>query len=376
MRNTVMLADLCEGRDNNLNLLRMIAATSVLVSHAWPIALGPGAAEPLSGLLGWSLGGVAVLVFFAISGFLITRSFERQPTARWLLARLLRLGPALLVVLVLTVLLLGPLVTSWPLRAYFTNGFIVTYVPRNLFLWNQQPNLPGVFEDNPFPKAINGPLWTLYYEVTCYAGVLFLGLLGALARRAWMATALALFLVGYAWVLGHPVDAVPVKVGWIFRLGLPFAVGAAFHVWRDRIPMHPLVLLGLCAAAAAAHGTAVFEPVFVVALVYGVFAFGFRYGRPLHVYNRLGDYSYGMYIYAFPTQQLMVHWFGPMTPARNVALAFPVALAAAILSWVLIERPALAMVRWSPEQFGRAAASLWMAPRRLRATRVRPPTPS
>lgn len=357
----VILSDVCEGRDNNLNLIRMIAATAVLVSHAWPIALGTGTPEPLGALLNWSLGGVAVMVFFTVSGFLITRSFERQSVARWTLARVLRLGPALLVVLVLTVLLLGPLVTTWPLSAYFTNGFTATYVPRNLFLWNQQPHLPGVFEDNPFPKAINGPLWTLYYEVTCYIGVLVLGLVGALSRRVWVAVALGLFLAGYGYVHTHPIDSVSVKVGWIFLLGLPYFIGLVAYVWRDRIPLNLPVLLVLAAVATALHGTTLFEPAFVLALCYGVFAFGFRYARSLRAYNRLGDYSYGMYIYAFPIQQLMVHLFGPMTPRTNIMLAFPVALAFAVLSWRLIERPALAMVRWSPAQFGRAAAPFWLA---------------
>ncbi len=84
----VVLKDVCEGRDNNLNLIRMIAAVGVLVSHAWPLSLGPGTPEPLSAAVGQSLGSLSVLVFFVISGFLIPRSFERQPTlANWLRAR-------------------------------------------------------------------------------------------------------------------------------------------------------------------------------------------------------------------------------------------------------------------------------------------------
>ncbi len=354
-----VLGDLCEGRDNNLNLIRMVAATSVLVSHAWPISLGSGSWEPLSETLGWSLGGVAVLVFFSISGFLIARSFERQSTARWVLARVLRLVPALLVVLVLTAWLLGPLVTTWALPAYFSNGFTYTYVPRNLLLYNQQGQLPGVFEGNPLPKATNGPLWTLYYEVCWYLVVLVLGLAGALTRRTWLAAALALFAVGYAVVaLALGDAAVADKTRWFFLLGLPFATGIGFYAWRDRLPMSPAILAVLALAAVVAHRTPVFDVLFGLALSYAVFLLAFAVGGGLRAYNRVGDFSYGMYIYGFPVQQLMVHFFGPMRPPVNVALALPLALGFAMLSWFLIERPALTMVRWSPEEFGAALGRL------------------
>ena len=140
----VVLKDVCEGRDNNLNLIRMIAAVGVLVSHAWPLSLGPGTPEPLSAAVGQSLGSLSVLVFFVISGFLIPRSFERQPTlASWLRARCLRLAPALAVVLLLTVLVLGPLVTTLPLADYARRPETLTYVPRNLSLALGQSGLPG-----------------------------------------------------------------------------------------------------------------------------------------------------------------------------------------------------------------------------------------
>lgn len=348
-----VLGDLCEGRDNNLNLIRMVAATSVLVSHAWPITLGSGSWEPLTETLGWSLGGVAVLVFFSISGFLIARSFDRQPTARWLLARFLRLVPALVVVLVLTAWLLGPLVTTWPLSSYFSNGFTYTYVPRNLLLYNQQGQLPGVFETNPLPKATNGPLWTLYHEVSWYIVVLALGVAGVLARRAWAAVALGGFLAAYlALALVVPPGVIGDKSYWFFMLGLPFATGIGFYLWRGRLPMHVGLAAVLVLAAVALAATPLFDLAFGLALAYGTFFLAFAVRGRLLAYNRVGDFSYGMYIYAFPVQQLAVHLFGPMRPLANIAIAFPVALGLAMLSWHLIERPSLAMVRWSPEEFG------------------------
>ena len=103
------IADRASGRDNNFNLLRILAALGVLVSHAYPISLGAGTPEPLSALLGdVTLGTVSVMIFFSISGFFITRSFAgRTSLARFMQARCLRLFPALIVVLIVTVLVCG-----------------------------------------------------------------------------------------------------------------------------------------------------------------------------------------------------------------------------------------------------------------------------
>ena len=126
---------LASGRDNNLNLIRMVAAAAVLVSHAWPIALGAGTPEPLSQLTGHSLGSLAVYVFFAVSGFLIMASFDRtrDPVA-FLAARTLRLFPALFVSLLLVAFVLGPVVTTLPVAEYLAHPQTLAFVPRNMAL--------------------------------------------------------------------------------------------------------------------------------------------------------------------------------------------------------------------------------------------------
>ena len=178
------LEDHLSGRDNHLNLIRMVAAMAVLVSHAFPIALGEGAAEPLEALTGMALGGHAVAVFFILSGLLIARSFDRGSShIRFLVARFLRLFPALIVVLVLTVLI-GATVSELSPGVYFATMDTLTYIPRNLSLAFLQYSLPGVFVENPGGSVINGSLWTLFYEVVCYIAVFGLGLIGLLRKRA------------------------------------------------------------------------------------------------------------------------------------------------------------------------------------------------
>jgi peptidoglycan/LPS O-acetylase OafA/YrhL len=373
----VYLADVCGGRDNNLNLIRMIAATAVIVSHAWPMTLGPDVLQPLEAWTGGhNLGGFGLYIFFGISGFLIARSFERQPSLRnWLLARFLRLFPALAVVLVLTVLVLGPLVTTLPLEAYFTHPETHTYILRNLTLAFRQSTLPGVFEEVPRAYEVNGPLWTLFYEVLCYAGVMLMGLLGAF--RAWRPlVAVAVFYVA-ANVVGIAFrDRMPVMVLSLLSLGMPFAIGVAFYVARARLPLNPLILVALVAGTVLVFGTPLYQPALMLSLCYAVFVLAYLPGGFVRRYNRLGDYSYGLYIYGWPVQQTAVLVFGAMTPLTNIALAFPVALALAWASWTLVEKPALALVPHSdplPHSGLQGVREAAGGPAEMRADPVGPP---
>ena len=340
-----VLADLLAGRSNNLNLIRLIAAFAVLVSHAFPIALGSGAEEPLELQTGLSLGGHAVAVFFVLSGLLIARSFDRADShLRFATARVMRLFPGLTVVLVLTVAV-GALLTTRGLSAYLTDPATLLYVPGNLSLYFLKFSLPGVFADNPMGPSINGSLWTLFYEVVCYFGVFVLGVLGLLRSRAGFtivfAGLAAAFFVSLDWA---PTAGLTYRLDMLAHLAFPFGLGVLAYVWRDRVPVDYRVAVGLWLLAALLVQTAALLPMIMVALGYSTIWFGFAVKGPLLAYNRIGDYSYGLYIYAFPVQQTLVHLFPGMTPLANILAALPVTLLLAALSWFLVERRALSMI--------------------------------
>ena len=356
----MLLGDVARGRDNNFNLIRMIAATGVLVSHALPIALGTGTPQPLEAQTGYTLGWICVAIFFAISGFLITASFERRKEVEsFVSARIARLFPALIVVTVLTAFLYCPAFTTLGLAAYFSDIGTWTYVPRNVSLAMLQYGLPGVFSHLPYPVAINGSLWTLVHEVTCYIGVLLAGLAGLLASRRSLATVLILYLVVF-FVTGLDQFAplLPERLQGLRLLSFPFAAGTAFFVWRDRIVLSWLVAIGLGLLAWLVRGTPLYEAVFLTFIAYTTFVVAYRPSGWLRQYNRLGDYSYGMYVYAFPVQQAAVALAGPMTPATNIAISLPVTLAFAVASWYLVEEPALAR-RHRLTQWLETATRLW-----------------
>lgn len=338
------LGEVARGRDNNFNLIRMIAATGVLVSHAIPIAFGTGIPQPFETETGYTLGWICVAVFFAISGFLITASFERKKEVEaFLSARVARLFPALIVVTMLTAFLYGPAFTTLDLGAYFSEIGTWTYVPRNVALVKLQYGLPGVFVDHPFPVAINGSLWTLVHEVTCYIGVLLAGMAGLLSSRRTLGIVLAVYFAVFVVTgLDQFASALPERLHGLRLLSFPFAVGTAFFVWRDRIVLSWLGALGLGLLAWLARETLLYEAIFLTFIAYATFVLAYRPAGWLRAYNRLGDYSYGMYVYAFPVQQAAVAVAGPMTPLQNIAASLPITLLFAVASWYLVEEPALA----------------------------------
>jgi peptidoglycan/LPS O-acetylase OafA/YrhL len=332
-------------RDNNFNLLRILAAGAVLVSHAYPICLGPDAIEPFDRVLGMSLGTLAVLTFFVISGYFISQSFcNRHSVVEFTVARALRIYPGLLTVLVLTVFALGPIFTKTDLTTYFLNPETFLYIPRNLRLWRLQYELPGVFNDNPYPNAINGSLWTLAYEVACYALVAVVGIFGLARDRVrfvGFVTAYAVCYVAALPLLRSNHSHVEILRNF-HLLSLPFVMGMALFQFRQFMPLRLPILLTLGAAAAISYERPWFHELFVLVWSYGVFYLGFLQYKPLLAYNRLGDYSYGTYIYAFPVGQIIAALYHGCTPFVMIALSLAPTLLLAILSWHCIEERALA----------------------------------
>lgn len=340
------LEDCLSGRDNNLNLIRVFAAAAVLVSHAFPITLGPQAEEPLEALTGMSLGAHAVAVFFVLSGLLIARSFDRGSSRlRFIMARVLRLFPALVVVLVLTVIA-GIWFTTLSGAEYFAARDSWTYVPRNLSLALLQYELPGVFQDNPLGGAINGSLWTLFYEVVCYIALFALGIVGVLRHRALFTILFLALAVAFVFsVVWQPQGGLAYRLDKLIQLGFPFALGSFFYVWRDRLPLDWRIAVALWLLVFAAGGSVFMSLAITLAVGYTLLLAGLVPKGQLLAYNRLGDYSYGIYIYAFPVQQTAAYLFPGIDPLQNMAIAAPITVLCAVLSWHLVEERALSQVR-------------------------------
>jgi peptidoglycan/LPS O-acetylase OafA/YrhL len=150
------LAARTEDRRNAFDVLRLVAATLVLVSHCYALS---GRDDPITSATATTLGTIGVLMFFAMSGFLISKSWTDQPAVfPFAVKRALRLIPGLAVAVVLTALVLGPLVTTLSPSGYFTSLTTYVYTIRSAFLVTFAGTLPGVFTDNVYPNAVNGSL--------------------------------------------------------------------------------------------------------------------------------------------------------------------------------------------------------------------------
>lgn len=332
----VRLSDRIGDRDNNFDILRLIAAWAVLVSHSFALV---GELEPLH-QFDASLGSVGVLVFFAVSGLLIRRSWEYDPSPRdfWI-KRALRLLPALAVVGLVTAFVLGPLVTSTSLRTYFSSWETWIYPLRITLLLPFGAGLPGVFEHNEYAGAVNGPLWSLPVEVFAYAGLALLGVSGLLHRR-WLLVGLS--VLGLAWATAW-VSVVNDSLGAIYVLAA-FALGATTYSFMDRVVLRwpvALALFVLCFLAGLGPSS-VSVVVWTVSAVYLCYWFAYALpplGRQL---TRIGDASYGVYIWAWPVQQTTIELLGGHpSPWLVIAITTPVVWTLAQASWHLVEAPAL-----------------------------------
>lgn len=346
---------------NNFDDLRLAAASMVVLGHAYVLTGRPGD-EPLAAHTGiGGFGELGVSVFFVISGFLVTMSYERLKDLRAFLAnRCLRILPGLAGALVLTALVLGPLVTSLPGSAYFTRPQTWLYVLRNLALYPVTYRLPGVFEHNPYPDAVNGSLWTLRLEFSFYLAVPVLARLNLLNRRGLTAVAFVALVLWWAVLAAGPrLPPVAILATRNFYL---FAAGAALYAWRDA----PVLRRPWPTAAAALAFLAVLGqpaagawlgPAILPLLTIGI---ALRPVPGLRAAARFGDFSYGIYIYAFPVEQVLAQMRGPgqLPPLLFALMALGCTAPLAILSWTMVERPALGLKR----RFGGASAETPAAP--------------
>lgn len=325
------LSSFTKGRDNNLNFLRFVAASLVLLSHCWPLTQGTSDNEPAMRLFGLEMGRMAVCVFFALSGFLVATSWERRPNIRtFALARARRVFPGLVVMLLALVLILGPIVTTASLSEYFSQRKTWSYLMFNATLYELRWGIPGVFDST----ALNGSLWTLPVEVRCYLALGLLGLTGALRRRITYP-----LLAGLLTVLAFIglIDVTHAPLVW------SFLVGVSASKWREKIALDGRIALVLLLSALFLMYLKVplSTAVLVFALGYGSLYLAYVPSGFIRAFNHMGDYSYGIYIYAFPVQVTAHQLWPELSVTGMYVVAMPITLALAVVSWTFVESPAL-----------------------------------
>jgi peptidoglycan/LPS O-acetylase OafA/YrhL len=324
---------------DNFDAVRLIASLTVLYGHAYPLTGTVGPA-----MFGNSMPSLAVKAFFVVSGFLVSESWCRDPSvARYLIRRALRIFPALVMVIVFSVLIAGPILTNLSLREYFGSPWTWKYLSNILF--NPSYMLPGVFDTNVYPVAVNGSLWSLPVECAMY---LTLPLMAFTGRGLSLRILLGGIVLGVIslYVVRVRVDPTPIVLyGTNIKSALDiapyFLLGAMWQAMLPRrfLSLQVTVLILLMSWLVPAHQIA--QEIYLYALLpYAVLSFATARPAWFSLAGRFGDFSYGIYVYGFLIEQTVSHYFKTDgRPLLNFGLSlFPTLLLAAV-SWHIIERP-------------------------------------
>jgi peptidoglycan/LPS O-acetylase OafA/YrhL len=339
-------------RANNFNAIRLAMALLVVWSHCFALSLGSEKTETISQITNghYNSGNVAVLVFFVISGFLICESYQNTANFfKFIMKRVRRIYPGYMVATSVAAFVIVPLYSSRSLENISVNEIFRTLI-MNLALKNSAP-VSDVFSNNP-SNALNGSLWSIPFEFWCYIGIAALGVTRLLPIRVISVVVVAITMSVRAWldVTGRKPGGGMIEeiIGWpyLWFSVLPcFMLGVIAFLYRDAIPrsralLIVLVIVFLVACYAPIEKQTIFvDALFPPTIAYVVFYFAFSKAIHLHNVAVFGDFSYGLYLYAFPIQQMILASLGTRLSFLSfVGLSLLLSLVAGILSWYLVER--------------------------------------
>lgn len=332
--------------DNCFDILRHLAALTVIFSHHLALS---GMDEPeLFGLT--SYGSIAVYIFFAISGYLITQSFERRKsTAEYVKKRFFRIYPGLFICLIFTVYVccgffgrmgVGNWVTSLEPIKTFLKALIITGYGT---VYATQQGMNYFTADYLFKDTMNGSLWTLLFEIIEY---IMIALVLSLFRNKNLAVSIPLLLATILLIYCNAISVAHMKLISLGFLTIPFCIGALLYINKDKwfhsgrikavMFTAPWIMLYLSTFSVLFSDALISAAIALLSIVVGTtFKDRLIKGR--------FDFSYGIYIYAFPVQQIIINVLG-MGLYSSMVLSMLVSILLAIISWFMVEKPA---IEWS-----------------------------
>ena len=336
--------EMLDYKNNNFNILRFFAAVLVICGHMYHL-LG----LPVLMLGGQAVSTIGVEIFFLISGYLIMQSYTRDSNIlRYTTRRFFRIIPGLVFLCIITVVVIGPIFTTLDTRTYFSSSSTWGYL-RNILLFPVY-SLPGVFEHNIYPNAVNGSLWTLVVEIGMYVVLplaLFMG--NKLKHQKIVLVCFAVTLaLSNSIINGFYPNTRMVIYGTsmadVLTLAPFFFVGVLFSFSEVKKHINlqlALILLGTVFVLQMSYAKT--EILMLAALSYFIFSFALAPNPFFGKYFVKNDYSYGMYLYAFLVQQILASLFTQYNITFNIYLMMSIVISFvfAYLSWHLIEKPAL-----------------------------------
>jgi peptidoglycan/LPS O-acetylase OafA/YrhL len=342
-----------KAENNNIGITRLILASAVIWTHSYWAVHHVSGQDEFSLLLGTQpVSAFAVNGFFFMSGFLVYASLARRSSVvQYALRRLLRIWPALATCVTLTAVI-GAYFSQASGTAYWL-GETFRFLVGNMSLLTAKYSLTGVMCDGALCN-VNGSLWTIPWEVRCYIvlGVLALlgltrpALMGRLILPLTLATTILWRIPGVQdWIASHLGQGVTFNLAMFDRLWSMFALGIAAYLVRERLVLNWWICALLFAATVAEAHWQVNVHAATLFTGYAVLCCAFLTSQKRSLSGKWPDYSYGMYLYAFPVMMLLVQ-SGLIADSRLLALAnATLTLPLAALSWHFIEKPAMGLIR-------------------------------
>jgi peptidoglycan/LPS O-acetylase OafA/YrhL len=312
----------------------------VIVGHS-PILNGSSNywADPITYFFPFAASGPwAVNLFFFISGLVVTNSLinNRKPL-QFIVARLFRIIPAFAFVVIFSAFVIGPIVSSLTTKQYFDNSTTYTYITENL-LFQVYYNLPGVFSTNFYKNAVNGSLWTLAYEMSCYVILLAVFLIIRNKGKLFYNIILGVIILeGFS-----PYKFIFNWLGTNSEINLlpaAFALGSLLAVNAEDIKIDKYTVLGAMLIyfffRTSGYANFFFNVASSITILFVAANKYFNFYRPKY------DVSFGVYLWGFVVQQTLYHYTGKIYVGWHCAISLVISFALAYLTHFLIEKPGI-----------------------------------
>lgn len=340
------ISNLLDRENNNLDLIRIVLACFVIIGHS-PTLNGPSDfwVDPIGHFFQFTYSGaLAVKLFFFISGLVVTNSIIKQrDPIQFVISRFFRVFPALLFVLLITVFIVGPIVTDMELKEYFSSLDQFHYIQNNIMLKTEY-TLPGLFNGNLYKGAVNGSLWSLTFEAGCYIALLGFFLLLKDAEKKYWNCVIAIIVIDtflphriiFGWLGDNPeINLLPIS----------FALGAFFAINADKIEINLSMVFGMMLIFYLFDKTDFAQTILVITsciiLLYVASNTLVLKLKPAY------DVSYGVYLWGFLIQQTIYHFLGHVYVGLHAFLAIACSLILALVTNILVERPFIALGKYT-----------------------------
>lgn len=334
--------------NNRFDFVRLIAAWLVLYSHSYVLSASKEI-ELISKYLKFdTAGGLAVGVFFSISGYLVFKSLENSNSLKiFIIKRALRIYPALILSVLFSVFVVGIICTELSIQEYLTNRKTLSYL-KTITGFNIKYELPGVFENFP-EKSVNGSLWSIAIELRCYLVLGIISLLPfSMKLKLWISVTILSSLL-----LFRPIEA-PSDLSIKFlglsydfnKFGLMFTLGCLIASYEKHKNFHYIKIIGLISASIliiiSNLEISKFTLIAYNYLIPFIFIWiGLYFTLLPKIPDKIGDISYGLYLFSFPIQQLLIYLELSSNLVNFILLSTILSVFLSAISWQFVEKPFL-----------------------------------